>query len=290
MIVVEVPATSANCCLGFDSMGLAVDWIARFEFEPSKKLVVTGCDDKYRNEDNLVVQTLWKVCDYFEQPRINFSLNIHSDIPLARGLGSSSACVVAGILGAYGLFEKPLDYEQILSIATEIEGHPDNVAPALLGGLISCFSGNGKIYYNKAYLDDWKLMAIVPDYEIKTSDARKVLPENISLHEAAQQVGKALVFYEALKERDLENAMAASEDALHEPYRKELIVEYPYIQQLCDKNKALFWISGSGSTMLILAKEQETLDVIRKQAEKKYPALSFRTLSCFNKGARLWHE
>lgn len=290
MIIVEVPATSANCCLGFDSMGLAVDWLARFEFEPSKKLEVKGCADKYCNEDNLVVQTLWKVCDLFEKPRIPFSVNIQSDIPLARGLGSSSACVIAGILGAYGLFEKPLNYEQILQIATEIEGHPDNVAPALLGGLVSCFERDGKLYHTKAYLDGWKMMAIVPEYEIETREARKVLPETVGLHDAATQVGRAIVFYEALKERNLKNALAAGQDVFHEPYRSRLIREYETIQKLCEKNKALFWISGSGSTMLVLAKEQETLDTIRRDAEKKYPSLSFRNLLCFNKGARLWRE
>ena len=139
MIIVHVPATSANCCVGFDSLGMALDWWATFRFEPSDVLKITGCPKEYADKNNLVVQAFQKTCQHLHQEMPNFHLDIDSDIPFSRGLGSSSTCVVAGILACDAWFEAHMNKMEILKIATEIEGHPDNVAPCIFGQAVTSF-------------------------------------------------------------------------------------------------------------------------------------------------------
>ena len=125
MICVKVPATSANCCVGFDTLGMALDWFATFYFEPNPEFVIEGCPDEFKNEDNLVIVGFKKTCDYMKVDMPTLKLKIDTDIPSSRGLGSSSTCIVAGIMAADAWFHGQLNKMEMLKIATEIEGHPD---------------------------------------------------------------------------------------------------------------------------------------------------------------------
>ena len=120
MISVCVPATSANCCVGFDCLGMAVDWWAHFTFEKSDTLIVEGCPGEFKGQNNLVVQAFYTTCDYLHLGYPTFKLTIDTDVPFARGLGSSSTCVVAGILACDAWFKKGMDKMEILKIATSI--------------------------------------------------------------------------------------------------------------------------------------------------------------------------
>ena len=172
MISVHVPATSANCCVGFDCLGMAVDWWAHFTFEESDELIVEGCPEEFKGSNNLVVQAFYTACDYLRLDYPTFKLTIDTDIPFARGLGSSSTCVVAGILACDAWFKKNMDKMEILKIATSIEGHPDNVAPAIFGQATACFMEKEDVKMSLVPCADYHCLAIVPCYEVKTSQAR----------------------------------------------------------------------------------------------------------------------
>ena len=139
MIKITVPATTANIGCGFDSLGMALSLYSTFTFDQNDKFVITGCPEKYQNEDNLVITSYKKVFHKLNKEIIPVKLHIESQIPVSRGLGSSASCIVAGIWAANCILNHPLTKEECLTIATEIEGHPDNVAPAIYGNLCASF-------------------------------------------------------------------------------------------------------------------------------------------------------
>lgn len=290
MISVYVPATSANCCVGFDCLGLAVDWWAHFTFEESDTLVVEGCPDAFKGENNLVVQSFYTTCDYLHVAYPTFKLAIHTDIPFARGLGSSSTCVVAGILACDAWFKKGMDKMEILKIATQIEGHPDNVAPAIFGQATACFMEKEDVKMSLVPCADYHCMAIVPSYEVKTSQARKVLPQGMSFKDCVSQVSHALVFVQALQQGNEKLLASACKDLLHEPYRKQFIKEYDTIKKYCGYNNIPMWISGSGSTMMVVSLEQNRLIELSKFFEQNSIELNYRFLTIAKKGAFIKYE
>ena len=140
MIKVRVPATSANLGPGFDSLGIALNIYNEYEFElkEDKGLFFEGVEEEFQNKDNIIFMAIKKVFDkyYFKFNGIKIKI-IKQDIPISRGLGSSSSCIVAGLIGAFALMGREINRDEILSLAVDIEGHPDNVCPAIFGGLIS---------------------------------------------------------------------------------------------------------------------------------------------------------
>ncbi len=265
MITVRTPATSANCSIGFDCLGLALDWKSKISFEPAETLKITGCPQEYAGEDNLVYQSFVYTCKacHVEVPGVH--IHIDSDIPFARGLGSSSQCIAAGILGADALLGLHLGDRQKLDLATQIEGHPDNVAPALRGGLCSCVTkgnakdGNQEVLPIDLGAHGWHVLVVIPDYEVSTKEARKVLPASIPLHDAAMQVGHALLFEYAWVHGDENLLFEACVDVVHEPSRSKLIKDYPDLYALAQKDRIPFWISGSGPTMAFVSQNEDQL-------------------------------
>lgn len=286
MIVVRVPATSANCCVGFDCMGMAVDWFGTFTFSSSETLTIEGCPPAYQTEDNLVVQAFDRVCQALGRPRPPFALKIDSDIPFARGLGSSATCVVAGLEGANAWFGSPLSKEALLALATEMEGHPDNVAPALFGGVAVSAMQEGEVVSKTLETAPWKALVVVPEQTVSTKEARKVLPAALSFQQAKEQVANALLMEVALREGDERVLQACSVDALHEPYRKRLIPEYERVKRACAARNLPLWISGSGSTMIVLALEESRLDALRNDLSD----LACRKVRIARKGADVRYE
>ena len=179
MITVTVPATSANVGAGFDSLGLALSMHNVFTFEECDRIRISSVDGTHvpTGANNLVYRSARAVYDQLGIPLRGLRITQRNDIPMARGLGSSSACIVAGILGANALLGNKLTSRQMLTLATAIEGHPDNVAPALLGGLTSSVFEDGKVYSVKRNVDETLCFAaIVPDYKLLTEAARAALP------------------------------------------------------------------------------------------------------------------
>lgn len=257
LVIVRVPATSANVGVGFDCLGLALDLTATFLITPvpGGALSIDGCEERFRGDDNLVWQSYLRTCGILGCDPQPLHITILSPIPLSGGLGSSSVCTIAGMAAAMALSPQGFDRDLALKVATEIEGHPDNVAPALLGGLVSSFVDGGKTVSTRMEIaSNLRFVAIAPPYEVRTEEARKVLPAEVPLSTAVWQMGRCVAVVRALETGDAELLRAACVDKLHEPYRAALIPDYEALKHSAlDAGACAFIISGSGSTMLAIA-------------------------------------
>ena len=256
MVIVRVPATSANVGVGFDCLGIALDLTATFLMTPAERLEIEGCEQRFRGEDNLVWQSYRDACARLGTRPQPLRITILSPIPLSGGLGSSSACVIAGIGAAMALSDEGFDRARALELAVALEGHPDNVAPALLGGLVSSFVDEGR-RTTSTRMDvagNLRFVAVAPPYEVRTADARRVLPESVSRETAVWQMGRCVAVVRALELGDAELLRAACHDRLHEPFRARLIPDYePLRNAALAAGACAFMISGSGSTMIAVA-------------------------------------
>lgn len=262
---VSVPATSANVGVGFDCLGLALDLEATFSFEKSDHLEILGCEERFRGDDNLVLASYRGATRRLGREPVPLRLVIDSPIPLAGGLGSSSACVVAGIMAAEALADVAYDEQFTLDLATRLEGHPDNVAPAVLGGLVSSFvDGKDTTSLHFPVAEGLRFVAIAPPYEVRTADARRVLPHEVELSTCVWQMGRIVALVRALETGNEELIAKAAQDRLHEPYRAKLIPDYALLRERAlEAGAAAFVISGSGSTMLaICGSEPAAEDVV----------------------------
>ena len=268
-IKVSVPATSANVGSGFDALGLAVTLYNTVTFEESDKLDISAADGTRipRNESNLVYRSARVVYDQLGIPLKGLRITQRNDIPMARGLGSSSACIVAGIMGANALLVDKLTERQMLTLATAIEGHPDNVAPALLGGLTSSVFEDGVVYSVKRDVDQSLCFAaIVPDYKLLTEAARAALPKQVAHKDAVYNLSRAALVPAAFCEGRHDLLGIATEDKLHQPYRMPLMPgsrEMFALAKQCGA-KAVY-VSGAGSTVMAVAE--------RAEAERFYAGL-----------------
>lgn len=227
---ITVPATSANVGPGFDSVGVAVSKYLTIEIlEPSEKWeVLHDLGDVPSDETNLLITTALQVKADLQPHRIKMV----SDIPLARGLGSSSSVIVAGIELANQLAHLQLSADEKLVIATKIEGHPDNVAPAIFGNLVISSYVDEKVNSAVAAFPEASFVAFIPNYELKTSDSRNVLPNEFSYKEAVAASSIANVAIAALLTGDLEKAGKAIEaDLFHERFRQKLVKEFAPIKE-----------------------------------------------------------
>ena len=288
---VSVPATSANVGVGFDCLGIALDLAATFTFEVADELSIDGCPEQFRGHDNLVWTSYLECCRRLYARPQPLHITIDSPIPLSGGLGSSSACVVAGVAAAQVLHAGGLDANGALDVACALEGHPDNVAPALLGGLVSSFVDEGDTHPLRFDVaDSVRLVAIAPPYEVRTADARRVMPETVPTSTAVWQIGRCVATVRALETGDCDLLTAACQDRLHEPYRSRLIADWePLRRTALAAGAAAFVISGSGSTMLAIAdgdeRAQRVADAVANMVENRVDGLWVRVLSASAEGA-----
>lgn len=260
MIKVSVPATSANCAVGFDCLGMALDWWAHFTFNPSQHLEISGCQPEFQNGENLVVKAFYYTCDVLKKEHPTFSLDIDAEIPFQRGLGTSALCIVAGVLAADRWFECGLNKMEVLRIATELEGHPDNVAPAIFGNAVVSYMEQGQPRMMLIPCANWNAMAVIPDVHVSTEKARENLPDSIAFNEVTLQVAHALAFSQALQIGNELVLFSSCKDVLHQPYRKHLIPQFDSLEAYCQENQIPMWISGSGSTMICMS-----MDIMKLQ-------------------------
>ncbi|WP_283679567.1 homoserine kinase [Lentilactobacillus sp. Marseille-Q4993] len=287
MIKIKVPATSANISVGFDCLGVAVAYYSTFEFDKSAtKLEISGCDPKYQTADNLVYQAFERGCQYLEQPVPNVSIKIDSDVPVARGLGSSAVCIVAGLRAASAWFNDGISEADLLMLATEMEGHPDNVVPAILGGLQMSFLDNDEVPQVVSYQisDKLKFIAIIPDYPVSTDDAREALPKQLSYSDAVNQVSHFGLLIRALETGNLSQIKIAFNDKMHEPYRSKLIPDYDSVSNSVNENSGAFYISGSGSTMMAIADNNDQVTAITTALQEKHPEWRINEVAIDNTG------
>ncbi|RCW17273.1 homoserine kinase [Streptococcus gallolyticus] len=260
---ITVPATSANVGPGFDSVGLAVSKYLTIEIlEPSEKWeVLHDLGDVPSDETNLLIMTALQVKADLQPHRIKMV----SDIPLARGLGSSSSVIVAGIELANQLAHLQLSADEKLVIATKIEGHPDNVAPAIFGNLVISSYLDDKVNSIVANFPEASLVAFIPNYELKTSDSRHVLPSELTYKEAVWASSIANVAVAALLADDLEKAGKAIEaDLFHERFRQKLVKEFAPIKKVAHEVGAYAtYLSGAGPTIMTLAPKAKEAELVK---------------------------
>lgn len=268
---ITVPATSANVGPGFDSVGIAVSkylTIDVLETQENWWIEHDLGEEIPSNEENLLLQTALQVASDLPPHRLKMT----SEVPLARGLGSSSSVIVAGIELANQLGKLSLSDEDKLEIATKIEGHPDNVAPAIFGNLVVASYVDQQTNHLVLPFPECALVAFVPNYELKTSDSRNVLPSEWTYKEAVAASSIANVAIAALAKGDLRVAGKAIEaDRFHERYRQQLVAEFPQVKEVAHQHDAYAtYLSGAGPTIMTLlpvehaetfAKDLESMDL-----------------------------
>jgi len=257
---VRVPGTSANCGPGFDCLGLATTIYNYMDLTliRANKIVVeargTGAEKIPRGRKNLAWQAVKKLLEVtgHEDEFRGAIIRMKNNVPLSRGLGSSSTAIVAGLTAANKIVGSPLDKNELLTLATELEGHPDNVAPAIFGGFTVSVMDNGEVqtfsFQPKIKL---KLVVAVPEFELSTKLARKVLPQRVSRSDAIFNISRASMLVAALVEGRADLLPLAFDDAIHQPYRKKLV---PGMQEVFDAAKSAgalgAAISGAGSCLI----------------------------------------
>ena len=256
MLKIQIPATSANLGAGFDSLGLAVNLYNYVWIGKSDRLEISATDGAEipTDETNLVYVSAKYLFDHCGKHLDGMKILQENNIPMTRGLGSSSACIIAGLYGANLILGSPFNTDELVNIAAKIEGHPDNTTPALLGGIVtSVYDGRDRrVHWVKQeiyrHLD---FFAIVPDFELSTAFARQCLPQTVSHLDARYNLARAALFSASLLQGKYENIRVAVDDRLHQPYRMELI---PHAQEVFDKTYALgaygTYLSGAGPTIM----------------------------------------
>ncbi|MFQ5865809.1 MAG: homoserine kinase [bacterium] len=257
MVKVRVPASTSNLGSGFDAFGLALQLYLSIEMErsPYGWQILTlgeGAKEIPSNEENLIVKSAKKVFEKLSEPLPGLKMKIENQIPLFRGLGSSGAATIAGLLGAVQLANSGLTNQEILTLANEIEGHPENAASSLLGGLtINCVD-KGQVISKKVDVDkNLRAVLLIPDVAISTHDARRALPRTVSHKDAVFNLQRSALLAHAFITRDYEALRVAMQDKLHQPFRKKLMPAYDEFESIAYQNGAIgVCISGSGSTIL----------------------------------------
>lgn len=257
-IKVRVPATSANMGPGFDSMGVALNLYNHVTVEDmGTGLVIDIPDDitsKFlaKDERNLVYVSMKVVFDKVAYHPRGLHIVLENNIMVTRGLGSSSAGIISGLVAANEMTGRQLSKDDLLSMAAEIEGHADNVTPALLGGFTINVKQDNSIKYVKTDVkDDLRFAAFVPDFFLQTKKARSVLPRSVSMKDAVYNTGRSALLAASIISGKYDNIRAAVGDKLHQRYRKRLIPGMDDIFKYSYQNNALgVYLSGAGPTIV----------------------------------------
>ena len=266
-ILVKVPATTANLGPGFDALGLALNlWNeAEFVLTDDRRITVTvngeGSNKLSANADNFVVESALQIFNLAKKNCTGMRVNCTNRIPISSGLGSSSAAMLTGMLGANGLLGSPFTDEEILRLAIETEGHPDNVAPGMLGGLVASIVYEDRVTSLKlparANRSPIHVTIVLPDFDFPTKQARAILPKQVERTDAIYNISRAVLVTEALRTGDLDLLGKAMTDKLHQPYRIPLI---PGAQSAMEAARhagaAAVALSGAGPSLIAFSSKQ----------------------------------
>jgi homoserine kinase len=259
MIKIRVPATSANIGPGFDTLGLALNMFNNVALskraDSIKRVIWETPENAIDDSINLVKTALEYTLEKHGALELGYDLIMgQCDVPMSRGLGSSATAIVAGIFAANYLLDFTLSEEDILLYATELEGHPDNVAPAIFGDMIISSYTEGKVIHDRIiFPEDIVFKVLIPDFELSTSAARKVLPKTYSIQQCVFNMSRLGLLINSLYTKRYDLLPFAVEDAVHQPYRLPLIKSAEQIFEKCRELNALgSFISGAGPTLIAL--------------------------------------
>jgi len=270
-ITIKVPATSANLGPGFDSLGLALDLWNESIFELADDFSVhikgEGEGKLAPGPSNMIVRVAQIFAERVGKELRPFRVRCSNHIPMGSGMGSSAAATLTGLLAANAFTDSKLSNDEILTIATEIEGHPDNVAPALLGGLVVATMSEGKVIARKLPIAPIHVTVVLPDFHFPTKKARNSLPQKVDIKDAVHNISRAMLVTEAFRIGDLNLLGEAMTDRLHQPYRLKLI---PGADDAMHAMKAegasAVALSGAGPSLIAFSETESTIGDAAKRA------------------------
>lgn len=273
-ITIKVPATSANLGPGFDTLGLALDLWNESTFENADDFTVyiegEGKGKLAQGRSNLIIRAARKLAEHVGKELHPFIVHCVNHIPLGSGLGSSAAATLTGLLAANALTESALSNAEVLNLAAEIEGHPDNVAPALMGGLVvSTMNGNRVIAHKivaEAGRPPFHITVIVPDFHFPTKETRNSIPKQVALKDAVHNISRAVLVTEAFRTGDLTLLREAMTDTLHQPYRIPLIPGAEDAIKAMKADGAAVALSGAGPSLIAFTQTESNIGSAAKRA------------------------
>lgn len=295
MIKVKVPATTANMGPGFDSIGMALSLyniVYAEQIEEGLEIIIQdGHPSIPTDETNLIYKTIKHFYDVIGQKVPGIRIIQQDSIPHTRGLGSSAACIVAGLHIANALSQSFFSKEELVQMAAQLEGHPDNTTPAILGGMTIGAMNSQDMKYVKVNVSETLHFAVmIPEFTLSTELARSVLPKEVSLSDAIFNASRAALLASSMITGELDNLDLAMQDRLHEPYRQKLI---PHMEEIIQQAK-LFgakgaFLSGAGPTLIgvvknVVAFRKEMVDYLA-QLEEKWQV---QMLQADKEGAKVW--
>ena len=272
MVKIKVPGTSANIGPGFDTLGLALNIFNEITVEKKNSGIEVLWDIPNPNiplEDNLVYVALVHTLKKYKKEDLGCTVRMTKvDIPISRGLGSSAAAIVCGIYAAHYLMDYSLSTKDIVNIATELEGHPDNVAPAILGNMILSVMTEDSVLYSKIdFPEEIKFNVLIPNFKLSTEKARSVLPGSYSTADCVSNASRLALMLNFLKEKRYNDLRVCLEDKIHQPYRFELINNSLDIFEKSKELGALGeFISGAGPTLITWVDKNE--ETYKKELQK----------------------
>lgn len=282
MIRIDVPATSANLGSGFDSLGVALTLYNRVWMEVSDQTNISSKDDIAvpTDKSNLIYWSANHLYETCGKKLPGLTIMQENNIPMTRGLGSSSACIVAGLVGANRFLGNPLTKNDLINLASEMEGHPDNTTPALMGGLVTSAIDSNRVYsVSVPVATNIRFGVFIPNFELKTEVARGVLPETYSREHAVYNLSRSALMTSSLFSGSLENLRVAVQDKLHQPYRKGFISGIETVFRTSyELGSYGTYISGAGPSII---------SIIDDKAEKTFQEHAISSLE--EKGIHGWH-
>lgn len=307
---VKVPASSANIGPGFDCLGMALPLYNIVTIEETVlpgtgiEINIMSKDESIdestfenipKDENNLVYKAIEMLYNSIGQEPSELRINIQTGIPIARGLGSSSSIIVGGLLAANELLGRPADEKALLAIATEVEGHPDNVAPAILGGLVlATQEDDGTLSYCKLdWPDEWDITVCVPEFQLATEISRSVLPKEVSMQDAIFNAKHLGMMIQAINTKDSKLMKLAMKDRLHQPYREKLVPGMHEIMEAFKHEDGVLGcvLSGAGPSLLIVSCKYD-LDKIKSIVKEIWELQNIKseikTFKIENEGAEVF--
>jgi homoserine kinase len=288
-LIISVPATSANLGAGFDSLGLSVNLRNSVEFKPSRFFSVSikgeGEENPRLKGNNMFVSIFNEHYHRLTNKKQNFKFQFNNNIPLSRGLGSSSAVIVSAIATAHEAAGVRVSKRRILNHALVYESHPDNITPAVMGGFNVATVEKNKVFSQKKHLPDYlRAVVVIPDKPISTARSRTSLPKSYSKENATFNLSHASLTVAAFFNEDWEMLKIASQDRFHQKVRMKMMPELFSVQKTAYEGGALMsTLSGSGSTFFSLCYDEDAASLANR-LEQRFPQFAVKILNLDNDG------
>ncbi len=298
MIKIQIPATSANLGSGFDSLGVALNMYNYVWMEEADEIDISSNDgmDVPKDESNLIYWSAQRLYQECGKTLPGLRIIQENNIPMTRGLGSSSACIVAGLKGANRFLGSPLSRHDLVNLACKIEGHPDNTTPALLGGLVTAAMENGRVYsVSVPVAKNIRFGVFIPPFELKTEVARNALPDEYTRENAVYNLSRSALMTAALFSGSLENLRVAVQDSLHQPFRKKFINGVDTVFRMSyELGSYGTYISGAGPSIIAIL-DDTLADTFNRYAiphleSKGVKDWQFHLLTADGEGAKVYIE